>query len=136
MPATSDLFLCLVLRFQVAGFPAGLAVVLAVLAQAYLVQALAEHAVALALALPLGKVTDRANEILGHIGGEYRDSTRLAMAKGNVGLPESPELPNIARIEKPHAILALFGKLGNSGNHDCGSIPPGSPSLTPAKRGC
>jgi hypothetical protein len=58
------------LRFQVAGFPAGLAVVLAVLAQAYFVQALAEHAVALTLALSLGKVADRANEILGHIGGE------------------------------------------------------------------
>jgi hypothetical protein len=57
----------MILRFQVASFPAGLAVVLAVLAQADLVKALAEPAVALAVAFPLGLLADHANEILGHI---------------------------------------------------------------------
>src|SRR5262249_1171970 len=55
-----------VLGFQVAGFAAGTAVVVAIFAQADLVRALAEAAVADTLTASFVQVTDRAEKLLGH----------------------------------------------------------------------
>ena len=54
------------LGLQVTRFAAGAAIVGAVLAQADLIKALAEHAVFVAGACPFRLVTDRAHEFLGH----------------------------------------------------------------------
>ena len=54
------------LGFQIASFAARVAVILAVFAQADFKRALAEAAVADALAAPLRHVADHAEELLGH----------------------------------------------------------------------
>ena len=58
--------MCRVLRFHVAGLAAGAAVIVAVFAQAGVVRALAQAAVADALTASLREVADRADKLLGH----------------------------------------------------------------------
>ena len=55
-----------VLRFHIAGFAARTAIVVAVFAQAGVVRALAQAAVADTITLLLSVVTDRADKLLGH----------------------------------------------------------------------
>lgn len=68
MSRSPDLDFAAILRLHVASFAAGTAIIVAVLTQADLVEALAETAVFIAGAAPLRLVADAADKFLGHPG--------------------------------------------------------------------